>query len=121
MKTQVVFEPENGYLRVRVRGRYPSGSYSELLRGVLDETNRLRLNKILVDCRDVAAPESEVDRFKLGVAIADLFGQRFKIAILYPPELINKFTEDTAVNRGADVLVVGEEASALDWLGVAGI
>lgn len=119
METQLALEPEDGYLQVTLRGRHPSRTYPELLRSIRDEATRLGLYKILVDGRGLAAPPSEMDRFQVGVAIAELFGQRFKIAIVYRPELINKFVEDVAVNRGADLLVVGDEVRAIEWLAVA--
>jgi hypothetical protein len=64
----------------------------------------------------MSAPASEFDRYLAGKAIAEILGPPFKLAILYPAELINKFVEDTAVGRGADLLVSGDRREALQWL-----
>jgi hypothetical protein len=116
MKTQIAFEPKEGYLRVVIHGRYPSATYPEILRSIHDEASKLGLARILVDGFSLSAPPSEMDRFSVGVSIAELFGRRYRIAILYPRELINKFAEDAAVNRGANLLVASEEGAALAWL-----
>lgn len=116
MNTRIAFEPNSGYLRVIIHGSYPSTTYRPILRSILDEASKLDHTRVLVDCLGLSAPPSQMARFNLGVAIAELFGGRFRIAILYPRELINKFTEDAAVNRGANVLVTSEEAAAVQWL-----
>lgn len=116
MDTQIAFEPKEGYLRVIIHGPYPSTAYPALLRSILDESSKRDDTRVLMDCLGLPAPPSEMARFNLGVAIAELFGGRFRIAILYPRELINKFTEDAAANRGANVLVTGEEGAAMRWL-----
>jgi hypothetical protein len=116
MATHLAFQPEERFLRVAMRGSFPSKTYRELLRAVLDQAEHFALARILLDCRGLSAPSSEMDRFNVGVAIADVFGGRYRIAILYPRELINKFTEDAAVNRGASVRVVSDEKQALQWL-----
>jgi hypothetical protein len=116
MDTRVAFEPNPGYLRVTVHGAYPSTSYPDLLRSILDEASKIGATRILIDCLGLPAPPSEMARFNLGVEIAALFGGRFRIAILYRRDLINKFTEDAAVNRGANLRVTSEETDAVEWL-----
>jgi hypothetical protein len=84
---------------------------------VRDEARQAGLMRILVDALEIAPPSHEFDRFWFGSAVAEFFPAReFKVALLFRPELINKFGEDTAVNRGARFLVIGAEELALEWL-----
>jgi hypothetical protein len=86
------------------------------LRSIREEAANSGNTRVLVDGRDLPAPAAEMDRFNIGAAIAELFGHRIKVAILFPRALINKFAENVAVNRGATVLVVSDEEAALQWL-----
>jgi hypothetical protein len=83
---------------------------------ILREAVKSGDTRVLIDAYGVSAPKSDIDRFDAGATIAELFRGRIKLAILYPPAIINKLAEDTAVNRGADVLVVADERVALEWL-----
>jgi hypothetical protein len=84
---------------------------------VRDEATKAGLTRILVDARAIEPPAHEFDRFWFGSAVAEFFpGREFKVALLFPAELINKLGEDTAVNRGARYLVIDAEGPALEWL-----
>jgi hypothetical protein len=88
----------------------------ELATSILEEAASSGDTRVLIDAYGVSAPKSNMDRFDVGTTIAELFRGRIKVAILYPPAIINKLAENTAVNRGADLLVVGDEKVALEWL-----
>jgi hypothetical protein len=116
MGFQTTFERRAGYLRVKASGEFPTLNLREGVTSILKQAVKSGYTRVLIDAYDVSAPKSDIDRFDAGTTMAELFRGRLKVAILYPPELINKLAEDAAVNRGADVLVVHDEKVALRWL-----
>jgi len=54
----------------------------------------------------------------MGKFVASILPQTLKVAVVYRAELINKFFENVAVNRGANLVVLSDRASALRGLGV---
>ena len=115
-KTRLSFRVRAGYLRATCRGEYPSSTYREMLAAIRDKARRSKRSRILIDAFALPAPAKEFDRIWVGEAIAQIFGTKFKLAILFKPELINKLAEHTAVGLGARVLVTGDEGFALEWL-----
>jgi len=115
METQVTFQRETGYLRVTCCGPFPSTTYREILDSILRQAADSGDTRVLLDGRALSAP-TQVDRFDVGVAVAELFRGRIKLAVLFPRHLITKLAETVAVNRGASVLVVSDEEDALRWL-----
>jgi len=112
---QITFERCPGYLRATCEGTFPTDG-REYLRRIRAEAIRAADALVLLDCYGLSEPASEMDRFEAGVALAEIFRHEFKIAVLYHPAHINKFTENVAVNRGTDVLVTGDPQAALAWL-----
>ncbi len=116
MNVEMEFEARANYLFVRARGPSDPESVRKALMMIRDKALETGLTRLLVDARGVGAPVREFDRYLMGEAMAELLRAPFKVAFLYRAESINKFAENTAVNRGANVLIVAEEAQALDWL-----
>jgi hypothetical protein len=115
--TQISSRPDAGYLRVTCHGDFPSQPYRDMLLAIRDGATRAGRSRILVDAFAVGAPAREFDRFWFGSAVAELFhGGEFKVALLVSSDPVDKLGEDTAVNRGARLLVVGDEEAALAWL-----
>ncbi len=116
MEAEFAFEERGSYLFVRAWGPSDPESVRKGLIIIRDKAMETGLTRVLVDARGVDGPLREFDRFLIGEAVAELLRARFKVAFLYRAENINKFAENTAVNRGANVLIVADEAQALDWL-----
>jgi hypothetical protein len=88
-----------------------------MLTAIRDAATKAGMSRILVDAVAVAAPSQPLDRFWFGSAVAELFhGGAFKVALLVSPEPPDKLGENTAVNRGARLLVTGKQEAALAWL-----
>jgi len=116
-RTAVSHRTDAGYLRVTCRGDFPARPYHDLLATIRGAATEAGMSRILVDAVAVAAPSAEIDRFWFGSAIAELFhAGDFKVALLVSFERIDKLGENTAVNRGARLLVTRDEAEALAWL-----
>ncbi len=116
MDVELTFEERSGYLLVKGRGPSDLESTRKALMLIEEKTRQAGLTHILIDAREVQAPRRELDRFFMGEFVAELFGARYRLAILYLADRINKFAENTAVNRGANMLVTAEEDDAVEWL-----
>lgn len=116
MKTHISFQAHAEHLQVVLHGAFPSTTFRELLLSIRNEADRSGHTRILVDAFGLPAPDSDLYRFWIGEAVADIFKSDYRFAVACRPEFINKFVENVAVNRGSQVLVVGDEHEALHWL-----
>lgn len=78
------------------------------------------LNKALVDMRNMPGAPSILERHRFGIELAKEWGSRIKAALILRPEDLSHMTENTAVNRGANLLSTSDAAHAMKWLGVTG-
>ena len=116
MTVQLTFDVRPDYLHAEARGSSDVESIEQGLRDVKARAEQSGRTRILIDARATVGPRFGLDRFVLGKYAAELFGPRYRIAILYAEQVIDKFGENTAVNRGANMLVTSDEARALEWL-----
>jgi hypothetical protein len=106
----------NGHLRIVARGELLLPAVYELIDRIKAETGARDCPRVLLDMRAVPGMPSETERYKWGVRIADVIGWRVRLAIVAAPEAINKLAENTAVNRGANLIALSDEQEALRWL-----
>jgi hypothetical protein len=90
------------------------------LKGVVDKIAhgtfpRVGDDKYLIDLRPLIGTIPTVERYELGVYIAQNI-PRFKVAAISKPETQSKIGENVAVNRGARILSTDNEAEARAWL-----
>jgi hypothetical protein len=88
----------------------------ELVDLVNQSCRQLHYERVLLDTTAVPGEPEYFDRYQIGVYIAQVMPGRPRVAVLARPEGINKFGEDTAVNRGAVLLVTGDRNEAITWL-----
>lgn len=116
MKTRIVSsESAQGCLRVVLDGDNPGDETRALLltiRGLAEQAGQTR---ILLNALALPSP-SRAERYHVGEVMAEIFPGGYRIALAFPPQLINGFSENVAVNRGASMRVTGDEASAFAWL-----
>jgi len=73
--------------------------------------------RVLVDNQQLTHPgESSFERYKVGVIIAREWGPYIKAAVMTKPEYISRYTETTAINRGANFMVFSDLEEAKKWL-----
>ena len=114
-KLKLLFEEKDTHLLVVVSGQWLRDSIKQAISEVGDSARQRGFSKILIDARNLSAPKSDFERFLAGEEIA-LQWRGLKAAFLYPEERIKKFTENTAVNRGAVIIVLSDMDEALKWL-----
>jgi len=116
MKLTICFEDADDYLLARVEGRWTPDSVSQGIQEMVKKARDGGHSRVLLDLRKLSAPPTDFARFRAGEQIAEMSRGILKIAAVYPEELINKFAEDTAVNRGAQFTVVADFDEAVQWL-----
>jgi hypothetical protein len=116
METEISFSVLESHLLVSLAGKYPALELKELLTQIRNKADDCQRTEILIDAILIEAPRSEMERYVVGEMFAALFRTDQRIAVVYRPELINRFAENVAVNRGAQLAVFDSVASALPWL-----
>jgi hypothetical protein len=116
-KADLTFDSaDDRYLAVDIRGDRNSVDMKATLTSIRDQAAELGATRILIEGRNFAAPRTMFDRYVSGTIYAELFVPPIKVALLYRSDDITGFTEDTAVNRGADFATFGSQVEALNWL-----
>ena len=104
-------------MQFNLTGKYDKGeflSFPELLRARCEKEG---IYKILINGLGVKGSNlSTADRYFIGERIGLILQDRIKIAVVWPEKSIDKFAETVALNRGGDMLVVGEYEKAVNWL-----
>ena len=88
-----------------------------VIQAVREEADRSGLELAFVDLRAVDGPIPDLERFFAGERVAAVIGSRVRVAVLARAQDINKLGENTAVNRGARMLVTSDGAEAEAFLG----
>ena len=109
-------EEKEHYLYILAGGDYDVSAMQERLEGLKAWAKRTRKFRVLINTLDLALPKNDFDKFIVGEAFGRLAKPPLKIAIVSPTEMVNKFLEDTAVNRGASVFVSTKLGTAVEWL-----
>ncbi|MCI0555626.1 MAG: hypothetical protein L0287_32170, partial [Anaerolineae bacterium] len=92
--------------------------FMSTIREIDEQCRKENLNKVLVDLRKMEGDPSILDRYQIGVEIANVWGPRYRVAGVAKAEMINKMIENTAVNRGARLLATSDIELAMEWLGI---
>ncbi len=116
MSTTTEFSSRHGYLLVKVIAPWTEETAKHVIHESRTEATKQGYKRILFDLTKWSKPDSEMTRFYSGQYLAETLASNFKTAAFALPEAINKFAENTAVNRGAWFRIFPDEASAIKWL-----
>ena len=116
MSFELTFTPRGEYLEIGVAGTWSLENVYALIDATRDECDRLAVNRVLVDTRAMTGQPTEMGRFKGGVRTAEVLGGKIRVALLSRAELITRFGENAAVNRGANLRVWTDREEAIAWL-----
>jgi hypothetical protein len=105
-----------GYLIVEVSGQWTVDDLDQQDDVIRDEAEKHGLTRLFINARNLSQPDTEMTRFSAGAYVAKFWPQPFRTAVLYKPELITRFGETVAVNRGAALTVFSDRKAALRWL-----
>ena len=112
------YNNKGDYLLVEVSEPYSLEFYMSIIHEVARWHADVKLDKVLIDLRHSEGNPSIVDRYEMGVEIANAWGARITGAVIGPPRMINHMGENTAVNRGARLLATSNIHSAFKYLGL---
>ncbi len=104
------------YLEVIFTGRRTYEEIANMLEIGVVKCQNATVRKILTDTSRAKGNWQEFDRFRIGEKIALHYPPPYKIAVIEKKEIINKFVENTAYNRGVDILITDDRKSSMDWL-----
>ena len=104
------------HLHVTYSGKRSFLEFSDLIDKIYEQCRKNQLQNILIDVSRATGDWDDFDRYKIGKKVSQLFESPYKIAAIEKLEKINKFAENTAVNRGTNLLVVSNSNEALKWL-----
>ncbi|MBV6399977.1 MAG: hypothetical protein CNIPEHKO_00258 [Anaerolineales bacterium] len=106
------------YLLVEINEPYSLEMINSAIHEVTAYCKEHNLNKVLVDMRNMPGAPSILERHLHGIEVAKVWGARIKAALILRPESLSHMTENTAVNRGANLLSTSDVAHARKWLGI---
>jgi hypothetical protein len=115
MRLSISTQEESGYLTIKAVGEWTLDDLKGLADTIATEAKNRGYNRVLVDVSKISGLPREFDRFLLGEYVASTL-RGIKVAAVYRTEDINKFFENTAVNRGAWINVLADKQTALQWL-----
>ena len=104
------------YLEVIFTGKRSFAAFRDLMNNVHKECQKNNLKRILIDVSEAKGEWGAFTRFKVGEKVSEVFKYFYKILAIEKEEKINKFAENTAVNRGANLLVTSDRKKGLEWL-----
>ena len=106
------------YLFVEVSEPYSLKLSISTIHEVADHCRKENLNKVLIDIRKMEGSPSVFDRYQLAIESVKVWGSRIKVAVIARPGIVNRMAENTAVNRGAKLMVTFDVEAAMNWLGI---
>ena len=107
---------EDGYLLVTAKGPWTTRSARQLIDEAKMEATQRGYRRVLFDLTRWTEPDSPMTRFYSGEYLAKVFAYHLRAAAFALPTAIDKFGENTAVNRGALFRIFPDKAQAIEWL-----
>jgi len=116
MPLTVEHEIRERFLWVGLGGGWDLDAVFAMIDMIRWETELNRLGAAFLDFRGVGGAIPDLDRFFAGERVALVLGGNVRLAVVGRAEMINKLGENTAVNRGARILVTSDESEAFAFL-----
>jgi len=112
----IKYKRNKEFLDVIFSGERSFAAISDLIDIVYKQCQKNNLRRVLIDVSEAEGEWKDFDRFLAGEKVSQVFKHHYKILAIDKEENINKFAENTAVNRGADFLVTPDRKKGLEWL-----
>lgn len=111
------FVADGGYYKVKYPGIRTYPRIVALIDEVVANAEATQVFKYLFDLRESEEGFSMVDKYNLGIHLANVFGSRFSVAVVIRKEHITGFLENVSLNRGAvRFAIMDDEAKAKAYL-----
>lgn len=116
MALSMQFESHDDYLEARIAGVWQLDDVREAIEAVRSKGEESGHDLLLVDMHRVTGRPPDSHRFEAAEATANAARGRFRVALIPPAELSDRFFETAARNRGAALYTDRDRDSALRWL-----
>ena len=107
MEDRVNIYEEKGVLRVEASGAYEAFKAREFFEQILEEARAKHLDKVLIDARSFPGELSVIERYDIGMLLAELSTTGIRLAFVVRPSLVwpDRFGENVAANRSVCIRV----------------
>ena len=119
MQIQLSFRHEADFLFCAVSGPYSLTDFLRLADQVRAERMARGASRVLVDLRAVSGEVSSLDRYRLGIYVAEKPDRAKRLAVVLRPDSINWMFENVASNRGLPTCESADPRYAENWLRAA--
>ena len=102
------------YLLVESREPYSLNQTIATIHEIADHCRKDNLDKVLFDLQNWEGNPNILERYQIGLEIAKTWGPRLKVAVIARSGVVSRMMENTAVNRGAKLLVTSDVEAALE-------
>lgn len=117
LKCKYDFEIKADHIVMKFTGSYIFQDFIQIPEIILHECKTRGIYKMLIrgeELKDTDA--STIDRFFIGEKIAEILRSKVKLAVVWPPDHMDRLTESVAVNRAAYMRMFLEYNVAKKWL-----
>lgn len=117
MKSHYYFEKEKNHIRMVVTGEYDFDDFKTYIKIIYAKCETEGEFNMLLDALSVQGIDvPTLERYFLGIEVAEQLSSKIKLAVVWHREYINYIAQIVALNRGGNVSVFGSAETALNWL-----
>jgi len=111
---EITTAPDAGFLRITASGAFGIRPTKHLFDRVAADAKHYGANRVLVDATGIVGYVRTMAHYELGAYAASRI--KVKAALVGRQNVIDRFGETVAINRGANARVFLHEAEAMAWL-----
>lgn len=117
MGFQIQVVERDGLLSLTVTGEWSLDNAKELIDRAAAECERAGSNRVLMDALAIQVDGLvlQYERFVIGAYILEKL-KGVRLAVLFPPDQINSFTQNVVRGAGSPMLVTSDREEALRWV-----
>ena len=119
MQLSLSFRSGGDVLFCEVSGPYSLADFLRLADQVRTERMARGASRVLVDLRGVTGEVSSLDRYRLGIYVAEKPNHARRLAVVMRRESVNWMFENVASNRGLPTCESADPRYAENWLRAA--
>lgn len=121
MEIEKLIEKKNGYIHFKLKGTFQGLKIDKeiinVFSKIVESAVKYDCLRILLDAKDLDYKIDNIERYKIGEYIANIYKKNLiRIACLRCVNINDDFTEIVAKNRGANFKFFNDELEAINWL-----